>query len=584
MKEGSIMKSTLFNKIYVSILFVCLLAAVVPLSATGALTSGETYTVTVFKVNNDGTTTEVTLATAVADDDGKISFALSDVPTYPDTKFLYLTLKDSNDTMIRQGFTPAPPANSENELGVNAVSTSQTKALLQVLSAIGTDDPIPVAFMLIFTRSPNISDDDIARLATLGQSCIIGENGFEDFLTNNGVTADQLATFKNKLIYNDTSGAKDLSNFTSLFKTAVDTGADSEMAKAAGLMAEIFVDAGAAAGIDPGLILAAHDAAGEVSMTAEMLAVMAAIDDTNLNSIIDQSMTAFFTRIAATKIEKEYTDALNTLNASGSQVTTYLAAVQTMVSAFETIDITFSEYFMDPDGFIAADNGYNSHDAVQSALDTMFTAGFTDFENAIQSSVDEINQMRQNVATALDCSVDDLGTDFGYMYNMSGQQVRWPVPQTVMVNWIASVISAGGSLSYTRDDIAIPDTMEWIGTCQGKDNSNDECYDKSCCESDNGTWVSQRHDFSGDDASFAALRGLEEDIRIIEFTRYATFDASQSLAPEEARAAEKAARLLFLQRLEATAGRLGGTTDGSTLISTDQKEAMVKLIQEPSLH
>jgi hypothetical protein len=571
-------------KIHAFDILVCLTAIGLVAAPAWSLTTGETYTISLSKVNSDGSTTQVSSTTATADADGKIQFSLSDVPTNATNNFIVLQCTDSNGTVVRKGFAPAPPAGSENQLGLNSLATSQTDAILKMGETAGTDDPILVAFGLVLTRSSGISDADLQRMATLGNAAICGTGGFEDFLTNNGVSASQLQTLKDKLVYNSASGTKDLSDFTSKFKDAVDNDSDDEMAKAGGFMAEVFVDAGNAAGIDPTLILAAHDSAGEVTCQAVYATLMAAMDSALQNSM-NQSMSSFFTRISAIKLKTEYTDALTTLGASGTQVDTYNNAVQAMVTAFENIDTTYGEYFMDPDGYVASEG--TTHNAVQNAINTAFNNAFTTFQAAIQSSNDDITSMKGAVAAALGIAVGDLPSDFGTTQDFGGNSVNWPIPQTVMVNWVASIIGAGGGLTYTRDDLALPaDVESWMGSCADKDNPGDECFDQQCCTDDNGTWTAERGDYSGEDASFAALMGLEEDIRIIEFTRYAVYDNLDpgTQTEEEMKAAEKAARLAFQQRLEATKGRIDGTVDGVTDVSDAQKEAIIKVMQQPSLH
>ncbi|MBW2109031.1 MAG: hypothetical protein JRI36_10255 [Deltaproteobacteria bacterium] len=560
---------------------ILLCVALIGLSTTPlwALTAGETYTITVYKVNSNGTTTSVSSTTVTADSNGKISFTLSNVPTSPTTNFIVLQCQDSSGTVVRKGFAPAPPAGSQNQLGINSLATSLTDAILKCGETAGTDDPILVAFGLVLTRSPGISDDDLQRIATLGNGAIRGTGGFEDFLTDNGVSTAQLETFRQKLVYNSASGSKDLSDFTAMFKNAVDNGDDDEMAKAGGFMAEIFVDAGNAAGIDPTLILAAQDAAGEVTCQAEYTAIMAAISSSVQNGM-NQSMSSFFTRLAAIKLKTEYTDALTTLGASGTQVDTFNSAVQAMVTAFENIDTTYGDYFMDPDGYV--DSHGTTHAAVQNAIDTAFDTAFSTFQSAIQSSNADITAMKQAVASAFGIDVGDLPSDFGTTQDFSGNSVNWPIPQTVMVNWVASIVDAGGGLTYTRDTLALPNGVQsWIGTC-----SDNQYFDQNSCEGNGGTWTAGRSDYSSEPDSFAALMGLEEDIRIIEFTRFAVYDNldPNSQTQEQMKAAEKAGRLAFQQHLEAARDRIDGTVDGVTDITTSQKEAIIKVMQQPSLH
>jgi hypothetical protein len=133
-----------------------------------------------------------------------------------------------------------------------------------------------------------------------------------------------------------------------------------------------------------------------------------------------------------------------------------------------------------------------------------------------------------------------------------------------MVSWVAPIISAGGELTYTRwtdADLPVPDNMSWL----------------------NGD--GSRSDFSGEPASFGALRGLQEDLMIIEFTRFNVYESlGGDTTNEEMRNAEKTARLNFQQHLDATISKIGGMVDGSTSITTAQKKAMLLLLQQPSLH
>lgn len=528
-----------------------------------ALTSGETYTIALYKMNSDGTTTQVSSTTATADANGKISFDLSNIPASPTTNFIVMTITDSNGTVVRRGFAPAPPENDTNFTGINDVSTSQTDAILQCGTLTGTDDPVLVAYGLVLTRSPGVSSSDIESIAQLGEGAILGTGGFEDFLLNNGVTADQLNTFKEKLVYNSDPDAKDLSDFTAKFKDAVDNDTNDAMAQAGGYMAEIFIDAAAASDIDAGLVLAAHDAAGEVTYQPAYASIIASMSS-SVQRGMGQSMSSFFTRIAAIKVETDYTHALTTLNASGSQLTRYNTGVETMISAFETIDATYSDYFMDPDTYVAENS--TTHEAVQQAMDTDYTNAFTQFQSDIRSTDGEILTLKGNVASALGINEGDLPPEFGTFRDFNNNTVNWPIPQTVMVGSVASIIDAGGELTYTRwtdAELPVPDNMSWL----------------------NGDGTRTDFTTKGMPPSFAALQGLQEDLMIIENTRFSAFDSLGPGATEEQRrTVEKSARLAFQQHIDDTILKIGGTVDGSTAISTAQKKAMLLLLQQPSLH
>lgn len=535
-------------------LIVAALCCVAP--KTYALTAGETYSITMSKVNSDGTVTDLDSVSTTANADGKITFRFNNVPTSPTTFFLVLTVKDSKNAVVRKSFVPAPPELGTGQLGVNNLSTHQTNMLLRALEGAGTDDPIVVAYGLILTRTPNLTEADTERIATLGKLAIIG--GFEAFLTSNGVSASQLTTFKQKLIYNQPN--KDLSNFTVLFKSAVDnpSQASDDMALAAGLIADIFIDAGIAAGIDLGLILAAHDAAGDaVENSLEAAAALAAMQP-EVQNMIDQAMSGFFLRIAAVKVKTSYSNALTTLNASGDQVERFNNAVQAMVTAMENLDKQYARYYESPELMTAE---------IRTQMDAAYTNAFTAFQSDIASTAPEIAQMKANIAAALRIQVANLPADLGTYRSMTGDTVNWPIPQAVATNWVANVISNGGALNYNRSTVAaglvIPVNMGWL----------------------NGNGA--RSDFvaMGFPPSFAALMGIQEDLQIAETTRYYLWDPTNpATGGDPTRDEEKEAKLDYSNDVEVIRASLSGTTDGVTLISAQQIDALVKMMEHPSLY
>lgn len=530
------------------------------------LTAGETYTVVMSKVNSNGTVTQVNSTTAVADLNGKISFSFANVPTSPGTFFLVLTVKDSGGAVVRRSFVPAPPEDGTGQLGVNDLSTTQTDMILQALSDAATDDPIVVAYGLILTRTANLSDTDVASIALLGKLAIM--EGFEAFLTDNGVTSSQLDTFKQKIVYNQPH--RDLSNFTALFKSAVDNPdqASDDLGKAAGMIADIFIDAAVASGIDLGLIQAAHDASGDVVQNNPDAAAAFAEISGSTGSVINAAMSTFFTRIAAVKVKTSYTNALNTLDASGSQVSQFNAAVQTMVTAMENIDKQYAQYFENPELMT---------EEIKDAMNSAYQDAFTAFQGEIADSPENIADMKTNVATAIhvlqpEMTVDDiknnmLPPDFGTYIGFDSQQHNWPIPQVVAVNKVAAIIIAGGSLEYDRStmdiDLPVPANMDWL----------------------NGDGSRTDYVGMGVPAFFAALLGMQEDMQVAEHTRFYIWDPSNpDTGGHPDRATEKDAKLAYANNVELITSKLSGTTNGSTPISDDVKNALVKMMEHPELN
>lgn len=544
-------------------------------ASQAALTPNAEYTIIIQKMNRNGTVSDYSRTTATADATGKLSFTLSSMPTTAECNFMVIIIQDAAGNIVRKGFVPAPAPNATNLVGVNNLSTAQANAIIAAGEKIGTDDPIPVAYLLTILRSDGVTQEEAETFAELGKLAIIGENGFEDFLTSNGVTAAQLASFKSYLVYNPTAGKKTIADLTASFKAAVDsnnpTTAKQEMQKAGSFMADIFIDAAEAAGIELSLILAAHDAAGYVADGPEGMALKDRVSP-NTQRSMDQAMTSFFHRIAAVKVKSEYTKALNTLNASGEQVTRFTNAVDAMMAALADIDSDYADYYINPEAYLSA-NGTTAN-VVQEAISQRYQLAFSNFQTAIESTNADITVMKDNVASAFRIPADFLPADFGKYYDFSGNQKNWPIPQTVMVNWIASILRAGGSFACSsRDDTPIPDFVVWIGSCSDLRYGN-----KSICESNGEVWTSQRSTFSTPSDAFNAYLGLQQDLQIIEMSRYSIFHGREPTREEE-----KEAKLLFTQRINNLANLITGTIDGTIPISADQKKAIVKLLMQPSM-
>ncbi|MDQ6986916.1 MAG: hypothetical protein Q9M25_03835 [Mariprofundaceae bacterium] len=525
-------------------------------AATTSLLANTNYVVTLEKFLSNGTVTTVSSTTVASDANGKIAFTFSNVPTCPTTNFLSIKVTTEADTatVVRRSFSPAPLANATNLLGANGVSTKQGEAMVEIGTLLGSDDPFAVLFGLMFTRTDILTANDITQIAIVGQEAII--NGMEPDMTNAGVTAAQMTTFKNKLVCANT-GKKDLSNFTSLFKSAVDTPAQAQadMAKAAGLLADIVIDAAAAAGIDLDIILAAFDTAGAKVATGTTGGNAIAAMATSVQSSMNQSVTSFVTRIGVQKVQQRYSAMLTALGVSGATVTRFNTAVSTLGTDMATIDTTYAKYFDDPVNFPMTS-------AIQTAIDNAYTTAFTTFGTSIASTNAEIGNgtgsMRAKVAAGMNAetggsltaaNLSSIGT---YRPFGGGTAVNWPIPQTGAVNFVADALVAGGSLAYTRTTLAIPTAMTWL----------------SGGRSSFATIPS---------ASFKALLMIQEDLDIAEFTRFAVFTGTETAAQR------KAAKLTFKTNVANIVANITGTTDGTVNYTAAQKRAIVLSNQKPSL-
>jgi len=525
-------------------------------AATVALAANTQYNITLEKFLSDGTLSTVAVTGVLSDANGKIAFTFSNVPTCPTTNFLSIKVTDGLGNIVRRSFAPAPPANATNGLGVNGVSTKQGEAMVAMGALMGSDNPMAVSFGLLFTRTDQLTTSDINNIAILGKEAII--NGMQTYMLANGVTAAQMTTFKQKLVCNQPN--TDLSNFASLFKSAVDTPAQAQadMAKAAGVIGDSFIASAAAAGIDLDIILAGFDSAGDKTQTGAGLAAFNAVS-TAIKGSMNQAVNSFRTRLAVKKVQQRYAAALTALGVSGASVTTFNTAVATLGTDLAAVEVLYARYFDDPTG-----NAMTT--AIQTAMDNAFQAAFTTFTTAIASTGADITAMRNKVSTAIAGNLSLVGGlttgGVGTYRNFSGSTVNWPIPQTGSVNFVATNVIAGGGLTYTRSTLAVPAFMAWL----------------------NGTGT-RTANFGTGNANFEALLGMQEDVMIAENARFDIYNPGNATTGGNPTTLQRqASQAAFKTNLAAIVAALGGTTDGTTALTTAQKRAMVLSQQQPSMN
>lgn len=537
-------------------------------TATDPLVPNAAYTITISKLSSAGQLVNIETVGGTTDNNGLLSFTLARIPTKDDANFIFLTIKDGSGTVVRRGMSPAPPPDDNNATGLNYLSTTQADGMLLAASTIGTDDPIVAAYLLIILRSPDISSADLINIAGLGQDALTNPTlGFESYLLANGVSSTKLENMKKCLIYNPDNSAKTLRNFTRNFFDAVAAtdaaAASSAMQKAGGFMAEIFLDAGACAGIDAGQILAAHNAAGD---GAQVGTHMSALSPGLLGSI-NTAMSSFDRRITIVRISTEYTNALNALSASGAQVTQYLASVTGLMNASALVDQQFADYFMDRSAYLAAHPGVTDND-VQTAMNAAYTSGWTQFQTDIAADNASISTMKSALLAANPSLM--LPPDFGTYMDQSGIQKNWPIPQVVLMNWLAT-----STFNYSgRDNTAIPSMMTaWMGTCD-----NNMFWDQGSCVGNGGTWTVGRRDYVGFTGSdvFDSYLGLQEDLNIIQMQRNEIWNSGSEPTGAERAANEN----LYVSRVLSCGERITGSKAGNA-ITAAEKDAILKLLLPP---
>jgi len=536
-------------------------------SSSEALTSGAAYTVTVDRINSDGSTTSLGLsASATADSDGKISFTMAGIPDNSSCNFLVLKVKDSTGTVARKSIVPCPDSGGTLPAGISNITENQTDALLASFAAAGTDDPILAVFGFAIVRSEGITASELVFMATLANQGINGTGGYVDYLTSNGVTTTQLAAYRSNIVSRLSDAS---SGYSKLLKDSVDAATTAaeldKRGEAAALLLNILVKAATTAGFPQDRVIEAFNAMGGIVVPLMNQGVTNGDLTSATAQMINSSIGGGITKLRAEKGIEKYSNALSVLGASSADLLIYQNAAttlsNTMITAFRTFEAVFT--------------GSETQTDIQNAqnvLDTTMQNAFNTFMTATAASNARITTMIASIDSALGSSSGLTASDFKF-YKSNGTSVNWPITMVIPTDWVSSILSAGGSLSYSRDNTTIPAAMTWLGTC-----SASGFFDSSSCQSNGGTWTAGRTDFVGNGvpASYATVLGIQEDVMILEFARW----NAQSSAGSDM-SAQMALEKSFATSMAGLASNVSGTTDGTTSITSAQKTALVTLMQSP---
>lgn len=551
-----------------------------------ALTAGQTYTIEVDAIGSNGAIVDLAglSTTATADSNGKVAFTITGVPDRTSYNFLVMSIKDSTGATVRRSIVPTPTAGGTTNLGVSLLTEGQTEAILSALSSAGTDNPIAVAFLSVILRTASLNSTQLGYVATAGVSAV---TGFQSELTTLGVTTSQLATFKSGIVSR-------MGQFTSLFKDAVDATTAAASAqnrgKAAGLLMQIFAHSATDAGFPEDYVELALMAAGD------------AVDDnvswgslpTSFKSAVNAEMGSAMQKIRAEKALKKYTTALTTLSASTSQISRYNTAANNLFTAMENAFKSFEELFSNEETAPSTAAITAAQTAINTAMQTAFSTFITDAASNASEIDDMATAMKSGFCGGNSGCIAAITTMRGTTADNSmfsfrtqdGTIVYWPIPMVVPTTWTANIVTAGGSLTYTRDTLPVPTNMLWLDSEDNGAPFNMKRHDwgdvgPAGPNNDAGNEAGA-NDVAGDDkaipASLASLFGLREDAQIIEFSKFKGF---QDIGGEPTMAQMKSIMNTLATRLAGMESAIGGTTNGVTAISTAQKKALVTTSLSP---
>lgn len=552
-----------------------------------ALTAGSSYTVTIGKINSNGTETVLSTSSAVvADSNGKITFSLTGVPDSTTCNFMTVVVKDSAGAIAQSGMAPCATAGTTMPLGVSPVTSKQTEALKAGFVAAGTDDPILAVFGLAAVRTVGITSAELAALATIVKNAISNPGGFTDYLTTTrGVTAAQLAAYRSAIVaqLNDVN-----SGYSKLLKDSVDaTASTADAAKrgeAAGLLMEILVKAATTAGFQQDYILEAFNAMGSIAVPAITAATPGTLSVTTAQGV-NTSIGSGIQKSKTSRVIEKYSAALTTLGATGADVTQFQTAATTLSTSMQAAFSTFEQA-----AFQTGTENAATIIAAQTALNAAMNTAFSTFIANTAVTTARILTLRTNICTVVQPGnvagcLAALPASFFTFIDQTGASNNWPVNMVVLTDWVTTNKTATGSLTYTRDNAAIPGAMIWAGSC-----SNPIYFNSAACTGGGGTWTSGRTCYgtiagTGEIAAtcrnmpsdYANLMAIQEDINILQMTRFTAMTGSPGSGDQ---AVEKA----FTDKLYTTiTGLIGGTTNGTTAISAVQKKAIVTLMSPPQM-
>lgn len=548
-----------------------------------ALTAGQVYTISVEKINSNGTVTTGSTSlglstTATADSNGKIDFSFtSSLPTSSSCNFLVISIKDSSGTTIRDAVAPCPASGGTVPLGVSGVTDKQTEALLAAFLAGATDDPIVAVFGFAIVRSGNMTTQDIASMADVCYHGLYDAGGFIDYLkTTRGISdgdGSQLKAYRNNIIsqLGDSS-----SGYTKLMKDSVDSTSTSDSAmnrgKAAGQVLKTLITA--ADGVfEKDYIMEAFNAMGAIAVPLMQSKVAASALSATGASMVNAGIGGGISKLRADRGLEKYSAAMTLMGASGEDLSKFTTAVSALRTAMEAAFAQFEDVFAEND---SGTNGSSTTiDSDRSAMEGQMQTAFGAYMTAMAAADARITTMISGIQTV--SGVAPNANFFKFVQN-GGSAVNWPINMVVLAQWGTTIAQASGSLSYTQDNLAIPAALAtFMGSCTNAAFA----YNQSACTGNGGTWTAGRRNFASADYvpsqyPYGHLMNIQQDLMIREFKRFED-DSSAG----DSMSARETLEKNFTDGLVTLAGHITGTTNGTTIFTDAQKKAIITLMQSP---
>jgi len=421
-------------------LSMALLISVMTATSAMALTANHTYSVQLHSVSNAGQPMLVEQMNATSDANGKLNFQFSNVPDNESTPFLMVQIMDGG-TMVRQSLAPAPTAGQQMQMGVSEISHRQTQAALQaMMGATSTGEAaLRTMFPLTMIATGDMLDADADNF---GQAAHDAATAFNDYLNANGTSATQMTNFHTGL-------AAAMRSFAAENKTAVDDTVSSSAAAKFGLanaqLMTTMMQAGSTAGIDPTLLVAAFDQAGQAMANSTALASLspgqfAAMQANYMAGTQQRRMLGQMNGYAA---------AMQVVGASPTQTQALTTAMTSLQSTMQTARQTFyQQAFADP-------TILSTQTTIDAALGTMqmnMQNAFDTFTMDTTASPTQIGAMLGGMATNMNGMMGGgmmsgttlMGLNLGMMQTTIGGGLQnWSTMMVAGTNLLPAVTGMG---------------------------------------------------------------------------------------------------------------------------------------------
>ncbi|RAP32552.1 hypothetical protein DID77_04420, partial [Candidatus Marinamargulisbacteria bacterium SCGC AG-439-L15] len=497
--------------------------------------------------------------------------------------FLVVRIRDMAGSIVQQGLFSAPRQDSTTFMGTNGLSTRQGNMVMRGLSSVGSDDPLMVAFGYVILRSSNITAEDIAPLTSGAYKVLIdgyptsNDPSFKKMILaatdsegNKLVSQEVYNNWAKYLVCGLAETDSDLSDFSRFYYDANTEGNDQneELAKAGGLMADIFIDAAIAAGLDLNVLQMAFDQTGGLADPA--FSTTHPISNKAMFSM-GLSMSSLGQRLHSVSVANGFSSAFSTLGASDAFSTIFNTALTTRENAFMAIEAEYADYFM---------SGEGGGDTLSNEIHTKFRTADIAFETALVLTDDQVSAMQTTFEDAgidLNAVPDYFFTEY-YWDEVNEQEASRNVIMTnaVIYTWLLTQVDLT-TLTYARDTNSNTPTtglnsrLSWMMNRESSYKISGDSFRTDFSHSNFSNWP----------VLVKLFEAIHEDMDII-FTRHHVdedaVEESDFSETSEEMLAYKTADEALQRRLVGLASRISGNKTDGTAITQAEKDAFLRLL------